>query len=155
MRRAQWGLAALVVTLALTAHAQVPTGKAVPEFKPDVTKRSKQKKKAVDAIFDVLGPAMRAQLSAGRQVEINGVGVFRVVRVNAYRDLIDGIPGTVPARSYIEFVPSADLNAAANSPGAIPARTVDGYQFRVNPNATPGLKAQDVKVPRSRTRQSP
>src|SRR5436305_827982 len=128
MRRAQWGLAALIVTLALTAHAQVPGRKGVPEFKSDVAKRAKQKKKTVGNVFEVLGPAMREQLSAGRQVEISGVGIFRVVRVAAHRDLVNGLPTTIPARNYIEFVPSAELNAAANAPAAIPARTVPGYE---------------------------
>ena len=50
----------------------------------------------------------------------------------------------------LEPVPAAELNTAANSPGAVPARTVQGYEFRVNPNAAPGNKVQDIKVPRSR-----
>ncbi len=150
MRRAQLALAALVAVLAVSAHAQVTTNRGVPEFKPDLVKRSKQKKKAVEAVLDALGPAMQAQLRAGRSVEVPGVGVFRVVRVSAYRDLVNGLPTTIPARNYVEFVPSAELTAAASSPGAVPARTVEGYQFRVNPNAAPGIKASDVKVPRSR-----
>jgi nucleoid DNA-binding protein len=154
MRKAHWGgLAVLLATLALTAQAQVTTDdRKVPEFKPDVARRAKEKRKTVDKIFNALGPAMRQQLSNGREVEIPGVGIFRIVRVNAYRDLVQGIPAVIPARSYVEFVPAAELNNAANAPGAVPARTVDGYQFRVNPNAASGLKTEGNRVPRTRTR---
>ena len=60
---------------------------------------------------------MREQLRAGRKVELPGVGVFQVVLIAAHRDLVNGIPAVVPARSVVEFVPTADLNATANTPG--------------------------------------
>jgi nucleoid DNA-binding protein len=151
MRKAQWALAALIAALALTAQAQVPGRKSVPEFKTDVAKRASLKAKTVDKLLEALGPAMREQLRAGRQVEIDGVGIFRVVRINEYRDLVGGVPGTIPARNYVEFVPATELTAAANSPGAVPARTVDGYQFKVNPNSAPSGRTEVPKVPRSRT----
>jgi nucleoid DNA-binding protein len=150
MRRAQLALAALIVALALTAQAQVPGGRKVPEFKSDVAQRANLKARTIEKVFDALGPALREQLRAGRQVEVEGVGIFRVVRINEYRDLVNGLPTTIPARNYVEFVPAAQLNTAANTPGAIPARTVEGYNFRVNPNSAPSSKVQDIKVPRSR-----
>jgi nucleoid DNA-binding protein len=153
MRRAQWGLAALValiVAVTFSARAQVPKDKNLPEFKVAVAKQAKVKQKTSNKILDALGPVIQAQLKAGRPVEIPGLGTFRVVRVSAYRDLVNGLPTTVPARNYVEFVPSAELTATANSPGAVPARTVEGYQFRVNPNQAPSVKSADVKVPRSR-----
>jgi nucleoid DNA-binding protein len=155
MRKAQWGLAALVLTLAAVASAQVPGAKAkkVPDFKEGIAKESKLKVKTVDQVLKAFGPAIQEQLMAGRTIDLPGVGTFRVVRVNAYRDLINGIPGVVPARNYVEFVPVTELNTAANAAGAVPARTVEGYQFRVNPNSAPGNKVEDLKVPRGRTTQ--
>jgi hypothetical protein len=94
----------------------------------------------------------QAQLRAGKQVEVPGLGLFRIVRINSYRDLVNGVPAIVPARNYVEFVPTAEVAAIANAPGAVPARTVDGYEFRVNPNAAPGLKTEGTRVPRTRTR---
>jgi nucleoid DNA-binding protein len=151
MRRAQWGLAALLVVLGLAAHAQYqPAAKGPPEFKGDLAKRAKQKKKVIQEVLDALGPAMAEQLRGGKQVEIDGVGTFRVVKVGEYRDLVNGLPTTIPARNYVEFIPAPALNTAANGAGAIPSRTVEGYEFRVNPNSNPGIRTPDTKVPRSR-----
>jgi nucleoid DNA-binding protein len=157
MKRAQWALAGLVGMLALvvavTADAQVVTGgKPPPTLKAAVVKSSKQKDEVVDTVFKALGPAFRAQLQAGRAVEIPGVGVFRVVRVSEYKDLEGGRPVIVPARSYVEYVPAADVTAAANAPGTVPAKNVQGYEFRVNPNAASGLKTENGRNPGIRTR---
>jgi nucleoid DNA-binding protein len=152
MRKAQWGLAALIVTLAVTAEAQVPAPKKLPDLKTSVAKSAKLKVEMVEKMFTALGPAIREQLRAGKEIELPGVGTFRVVRVNAYRDLVAGMPATIPARNYVEFVPASELNTAANSPGAVPARTVEGYQFRVNPNSAPSSRTEGPKVPRGRTR---
>ncbi len=152
MRKAQWGLAALIVTLAMTAEAQMPAPKKLPDLKTSVANSSKLKVATVEKMFTALGPAIREQLSAGKTVELPGVGTFRVVRVNAYRDLVGGMPATIPARNYVEFVPASEMTTAANSTGAVPAKIVEGYQFRVNPNAASGLKTEGNKVPRGRTR---
>jgi nucleoid DNA-binding protein len=145
----------LLLVLGMAAEAQVVTGpppKPPGDFKSEVVKASKQKQAVVDSIFKALGPAFSAQLSAGRQVDLPGVGTFRVVRVDAHRDMVGGRPVTIAARSYVEFVPTGDVTTAANSPGAVPARTVEGYEFRVNPNAAPGIKIESSRTPGVRTR---
>jgi nucleoid DNA-binding protein len=156
MKKAQLALLGLVGGLALalgvTARAQVVTGGTPPSLKADVVKNSKQREPIVEAIFKALGPAMRAQLAAGRQVELPGVGIFRIVRVSEYRDLVGGRPATIPARNYVEFLPAAELTAAANAPGVVPAKDVQGYEFRVNPNAASGQKTENRRVPGTRTR---
>jgi hypothetical protein len=58
----------------------------------------------------------------------------------------------VPARGYVEFSPAADVTSAANAPGAVPNKTVQGYEFRVNPNANGGLKTDYTRTPGTRTR---
>jgi nucleoid DNA-binding protein len=158
MTRPQLALGVLILSLAsavvVTARAQsvVVEGKKppLPPLKTAVAKASKQKEEIVTAIFKALGPGIQAQLRAGRQVELPGVGVFQVVLIAEHKDLIGGRPGIVPAQKYIEFVPAADLLAAATSPGAVPARTVDGYEFRVNPNASSGQKTEGTRAGRSR-----
>jgi nucleoid DNA-binding protein len=156
MKKAQMALAGLVaglgLAIAVTAEAQGPAAKAPPAFRADMVKRSSQKEEIVDAILKALGPALRAQLQAGRQVDLPGVGVFRIVQVSEYRDLVGGRPTTIPARNYVEFIPAAELVASANAPGAVPAKTVQGYEFRVNPNAAPGLKTGSSRIPGTRTR---
>jgi hypothetical protein len=74
------------------------------------------------------------------------------VRVTESRDLVGGRPAVIPARSYIEFLPAADLAASANAPGTVPARIVQSYEFRINPNASPGAKTEGARTPGTRTR---
>ena len=160
MKRAQWALAGLVGVLALvvavTAEAQVVTGgKPAPTLKADVIKASKQKEEIVDnGLLPCLGPAFLAQLQAGRAVEIPGVGCFGWSACRSTRNLAGGRPVVVPARSYVEFAPAVDVTAAANAPGAVPNKNVQGYEFRVNPNAASGLKTENARNPGIRTRLS-
>jgi nucleoid DNA-binding protein len=157
MRRSQAALAAFVAVLALgltvAAEAQ-PAGRGPGTLQGDLAKTSGQKEAVVASILKAVGPTLKAHLSAGRQVEVPGVGVFRVVRIDAHKDLIGGIPGIVPARSYVDFVPAAELNAAANAPGAVPARTIPGYQFRVNPSSAASSRIEGPKTPRGRASRS-
>jgi nucleoid DNA-binding protein len=159
MKRAHAALAGLggilALVLGVAAEAQVvtsPPPKPPGTFKAEVAKASKQKEATVEKIFTALGPAFTAQLRAGRQVEVPGIGTFRVVRVAEHRDMVGGRPVTTPARSFVEYVPAGDVNGAANSPGAVPAKTVEGYEFRVNPNPTPGIKNEGVRTPGTRIR---
>jgi hypothetical protein len=144
----------LALVVAVTAKAQVYTPPKPPpkSLKADVAAGAKQKEAIIDAVFKALGPAFRAQLRAGRQIELPGVGVFRIVRVSAYKDMVGGRPVVIPARSYIEYIPDGDATDAANAPGATPARNVEGYEFRVNPNAAPGLKTEGTRSSGIRTR---
>lgn len=157
MNQAKWALAAFICILAgvltLGASAQIAPGrKAVPaNFKAGVAAITKEKGPLVDKLLKALGPAATEQLRAGRTVELPGLGTLRVVRVAEHRDLVQGIPTTIPARNYIEFVPMADLERVANEPGVVPARTVEGWEFRVlPPGVNPGAKTEGIKVPRTR-----
>jgi nucleoid DNA-binding protein len=159
MTRPQVALGVLILSLAfgvvVTASGQsvvVGAKKEVPGLKTAVSKASKQKEEVVEAILKALGPSIQDQLAAGRQVELPGIGVFQVVLIAEHKDLVDGRPAVVPARKYIEFVPSEGLVAASTAPGAVPARTVPGYDFRVNPNANPGQKTEGTRSGRTRTR---
>jgi nucleoid DNA-binding protein len=155
MRKTTWGLLGLgglvALMLALAADAQVAVQpKKTPTLKEGIAKATKEKTATVEKILKALGPAASDQLTAGKEVELPGIGVLRVVRIAEHKDLIKGVPGTIPATNYVEFVPSEDLVAAANARGAVPSKTVEAYEFRVNPGHDPGLKAEPRKVSRSR-----
>jgi nucleoid DNA-binding protein len=155
MRRTTWGLLGLggllALGMALAADAQVvEQPKKAPTLKEGIAKESKEKAATVEKILKALGPAGREQLAAGREIELPGLGVLRVVRIAEHKDLVKGIPAVIPATNYVEFVPAADLVAAANAKGAVPAKTVEAYEFRVFPTRDEGLKAEPRKVPRSR-----
>jgi nucleoid DNA-binding protein len=158
MRYAKRALAGLAVILALglivTAEAQVAGGKKTTpaNLKAGIVAATKEKQATIEKIFKALGPAVSEQLRAGREVELPGVGMLRVVRVAEYKDLVGGRPAVIPARNYVEFVPTASLNSDANSPGARPARTVPGFDFRVNPNADEGIRTGSTRNPGTRTR---
>src|SRR5262245_62063063 len=127
MRYAKWALAGLVAVLALgigiSADAQVIVGGKkgpAPSLKSGIAEATKEKDATIEKFLKALGPAAVDQLKAGRQIELPGLGTFQVVRVAEHRDLVGGRPVTVGAYNYVEFVPSGALNAAANSPGAVP-----------------------------------
>jgi nucleoid DNA-binding protein len=160
MRKSLFGLAALVVVLTVTAEAQnvnqkkdKAKEKVAPDLKAGLVRETNLKEATVEKVLKAMAPAMKEQLKAGRSVTIEGVGTFQVVRIDAYQDINrNGEPITIPARNYVEFVPTDGLNEAANSADAVPARTVKGYKFEVNPNANPGLKNDGMRVPRTRVR---
>jgi nucleoid DNA-binding protein len=154
MRKALFGLAALIGVLTLTAQGQVINQKkAAPDLKAGIVRETKLKEATVEKMLKAMAPAIKEQLRAGRAVSIDGVGTFQVVRIDAYRDINrNGEPFTVPARNYVEFVPADGLDEAANAEGAVPARTVKGYKFEVMPTANPGQKNEGMRVPRTRIR---
>jgi nucleoid DNA-binding protein len=157
MRTAKGALGVMVAGLAfvlgLAVDAQVVVGKkATPNLETGLVTATKEKKESVEKIMKALGPAIQEQLTAGRQLEIPGVGTFRVVKVEAYRDLVNGRPAVIPERNFVEFLPAAALNAAANAPGSVPARVVPPAEFRVNPAANPGIRNDGLKTPRTRSR---
>lgn len=153
MRKAQFALGALIVALALTAQAQVlEAKKTLPSLSASIARDTRLKEEAVKKFLDAMGPVFKEQLRAGRQIELPGVGTFQVVRVTEHKDLVNGRPAVIPAKNYIEFVPVTGLNDAANAPGAVPARTVEGYEFRVNPDSTPGFKTEGKRTPGTRSR---
>jgi len=154
MRKALFGLAALIGVLTLTAQAQVSDKKKVAvDFKAGLVRETKYKEATIEKVLKAMGPAMEEQLRAGRSVSIEGVGTFQIVRIEAYQDINrNGEPITIPARNYVEFVPVDTLNTAANADGVVPARTVKGYKFEVMPNASPGIKSEGMRAPRTRIR---
>jgi len=160
MRRAHWwsltGLLALIgLILTVAAEAQVverPAKKEKVTLESRLAKETKLKKASVAKILKVLGPALREELKTKGQVEIAGLGTIRVVRITEYKDLVNGLPTTIPARNYIEFVGESVAETAVNQAGVPPARTVQGYEFRVNPGVAPGIRTEGRKVPRTRTR---
>jgi nucleoid DNA-binding protein len=155
MRKSLFGLALLIGVLAVTAQAQVKTtnNKVAPDFKAGLVRETKLKEATVEKVLKAFAPAMKEQLRAGRVITIDGVGTFQVVRIDSYKDINrNGEPITIPARNYVEFVPTDDLNVAANAEGAVPARTVKGYKFEVMPNANPGQKTEGLKTGRTRIR---
>jgi nucleoid DNA-binding protein len=165
MTQAKWALAGFVCilagALAWTASAQTiisggagsPRAKAkgAATLEEGLATRSGVSRKDVRKVLKALGPAVAEQLLAGRQVELPGVGTVRVVRIDAHRDLgAGGRPIMVPARNYVEFVAQAGMDAIANQPGAVPARTVGGFEFVVNPSSTPSVRTEYLRTNRTR-----
>lgn len=151
MQKMKWaGITMLALALALSADAQPPASKKLGSLKERLSIATNYKETAVEKFLQALGPAAREQLENGREVALPGLGTLRVVRVEAYKDLVKGVVSTIPARNYIEFVPAGDLDKAANAAEAVPARSVPAYEFIVNPNHTPAQRAESNKVQRTR-----
>lgn len=106
----------------------------------------------VEAVLQALAPEVRAELAAGNTVNFPGLGTFRVVEVAAHKDLVGGRPATIEAYNYVDFVPSRDLDGAANNPNARPAATVIPFEYNPLPTQTPGLRAPNTRMPNVRTR---
>lgn len=169
MGKAHWGvLTAPVGVLVLVAAPQAfsqksqvivpgagaparPASRTPDTLKGQIAAESKLPEESVDKVLNSLGPAVAAQLAKGRQVELPGLGTFRVVRVPEHRDLIDGRPATVAAVNTVEFVASGRLAASANSAGAQPAEVVPPFEYNPLPNQTKGLRTPNTRVPNVRT----
>jgi nucleoid DNA-binding protein len=158
MRQSRWIalftlLGALAVILGLTASAQSQRP-ATPQqgLKPRVATASKLDEADVQKMLDALGPAIRDMIRTGAQVDLPGLGTFRVVRIPEHRDLVAGRPATIAASNYVEFVPTGDIINAANGPGAVPADTVPPFEYIVNPGQAPGLRTGPTRQPGTRTR---
>ncbi len=150
---ARAGLLALVGLVAVVAaSAQAPTVEKKQTLEARVAAASKQKPATVEKVLKALGPAVAAQLQAGQPVTLPGLGTFRVVRVAAHRDMVGGRVVKVPGANYVEFVPAGQLEGLTNAPGVTPVRTVPGFEYIPNPYQEPPLKAESLKVGRTRTR---
>jgi nucleoid DNA-binding protein len=162
MRKARWlalaallGTLGLVLTFASPAHSQKSNGKAPKDGKETMTQRlareSKLKEEQVTKLLNALGPAMMAELKAGKPVDIPGLGSFRVVRVAEHKDIAaGGRPVTIPAFNTVEFVGSIEVGEAANSKGTVPAETVPAFQYIPLPGQTPGQKMGRTRAPSQR-----
>ncbi len=152
MRKTHWlALAALVGTLAATAHSQLPAPGPGPLPK-EVARAAKVEEEDTVKVLTALGPAVTRQLAAGRQVSIVGLGTFRVVRIAATRNLEDGRVVVQPARNTIEFIPDGAVEQAANAPGAVPVVEVPAFQYVPLPGQTPSQKVPTGRAPSSRIR---
>jgi nucleoid DNA-binding protein len=175
MRKPHWGgLAALLGTLGLVlgltsaARSQrpadeepplgprpqrsAPEAPEAPTLRGRLVKATRLSEGNVDVFLAALGPAIRDQLRTGAPVELPGLGVFRVVRVPAHRDLVAGRPALIPASQYVEFLPTGNLVEAANAPGAVPAETVPPFEYHPLPNRTESQRVGTTRSLGIRTR---
>jgi nucleoid DNA-binding protein len=159
MSKRQWvGLTVLLTALGLVlvlneeALSQRPPAKKQMTLPGRIMDYSKLEQKDTNKFLQAIGPAVRDLLSAGQQVDVPGLGLFRIVNVPPHRDLVNGRPATIPGSNYVEFVPTADLNGAANSPASTPAEVVPPFQYNPLPDRDPGMKAPNVRQPNVRTR---
>ena len=129
---------------------QPPKDETLTERLARVTKLSEQN---ASRFLAAIGPAIREDLEKGKQVTLQGLGTFRVVRVQEHRDLAEGgRPIIVPATNSIEFLASGEALGAANNAAAVPADTVPPFQYIVLPAQTPGQKTPRTHVPSTRVR---
>jgi nucleoid DNA-binding protein len=156
MRKHQrWACGALTATLgavlivAAPAHSQRPP--ALVPLPQVVARKTKLEEDDVAKVLDATGPAIRDKLSNGEVVELPGLGKFRVVRIPEHKNMIKGRPATIEASNYVEFVPTAQLVEASNSPNAVPALTVPQFEFNPLPDQTPGQRMGGTRMPNTRT----
>jgi nucleoid DNA-binding protein len=147
-------LGALAVMLGQTepALSQRPPAKAKLTLEGRVMDYSKLKQKETNQFLQAIGPAIRDLLANGQEVTVPGLGTFRIVSVPAHRDLVEGRPATIPAANHVEFVPTGETAAVANSPSATPAEVVPPFQYVPLPNRDPGMKVGNTRMPNVRTR---
>src|SRR5438045_823177 len=127
------GVATLAVglTLGFVSEARSQRAVVVPiaPLKAQLAKASQLAEDDVDKMLTRLGPVIAAKLARGETVDIAGLGTWRVVRVPEHKDMINGRPGTIPARNYVEFLPVGEVAAAANAVGAVPAEVVPPFEY--------------------------
>jgi nucleoid DNA-binding protein len=116
-----------------------------------VARLAKLSEADANRFLTVLGPAIREELSRGREIALPGLGAFRVVRVAEHRDLRNGRPVVIPAVNTVEFLPEGGTLEAANSETARPAETVPNFQYILLPNEIPSQRVPKTKVPPFRT----
>jgi len=158
MRKPQWiALSVLVAAVGLaSAMADLPKPQNKDKDAPKtlygrIAKATKFSEADTQKFLAALGPAIREMLRNGNQVEISGLGMFRVVRIPAHRDLVDGRPATITGSNYVEFLPVGDVVDSVNGPAAIPAETVPPFEYIVNPYQTPGMRAPTTRQRGSRS----
>ena len=154
----QWlagGVATLAIglTLGFVSDARSQRVVTVPNapLRTQIATATQLKEEDVDKVLTRLGPTIAAKLARGETVDIQGLGTWRVVRIPAHRDLIDGRPGTIFGHNYVEFLPVGEMNNAANSTNAIPAEIVPPFQYNPLPGQLPNQKAPYIRAPNIRT----
>jgi nucleoid DNA-binding protein len=148
------GVTVALLGVAGIVHSQARKGesKGGADLEKQVTKKTRLKQETVALVLKSLGPAVVAEIRLGRQVVIPNLGVFRVVRVAAHRDLREGRPVTIAATNYVEFVPAAGVVEVANAQGTVPAAEVPAFEYHPRPYETPSTRVDKVRVPRIRSR---
>lgn len=145
---ALFGTLTLVLGLAGPALSQRPPAqKTLPERLVSATRLPREN---VDKFLAALGPAITEHLRSGEQVQVPGLGTFRVVRVPEHRDLVDGRPALIPASNSVEFLPAINLANAANASGAVPAVIVPPFQYNPLPTRTPSDRVGGTRQPNTR-----
>lgn len=165
MRRGQWLalgmlLAAMVVVLSWAAPVQSQKAQQPPPDEPlslKIAKSAKLSEENAQRFLQALGPAIRAELAAGKAVNLPGLGTFRVVRVPDHKDMIiggrsGGTPIIVPGKNEVEFLADGQLAGAANSATAIPSEVVPPFQYTPLPGQVPGQKIGRTHVPTTRAK---
>src|SRR5436305_1288360 len=143
------GPAAGVTGLAAPARSAKP--QAEETFNQRLAKAAKLNEDEAGRFYQALGTVIREDLAHGKQVNVPGLGTFRVVRVEEHRDLRGGRPVVIPATNTVEFVSEGGLLDAANAAGAQPAESVPPFQYVPLPGQTPSQKVGPVRTPGTRT----
>jgi nucleoid DNA-binding protein len=161
MHKQRWlALSVLLMTLGLIlaftspAHSQKPRQPKRDETMHErLARETKLTDDQVTKFLNALGPAIKDELTRGKQVSLPGLGTFRVVRVAEHKDIRDGgRPIVVPAFNTVEFVGEVSLGDAANSATAVPAETVPAFQYVTLPGQTPGQKMGRTHTPSQRVK---
>jgi nucleoid DNA-binding protein len=148
----RWLVGTLVVALGLsvvvTGTAQQPRPARDPRsLSARIAAKSGVAEEDVDKVLRELGPEVQRDLASGRSVDLQRLGRLRVVQIPEHRNLVDGRPATIPSRNEVEFLPSQDLVAAANAPGAVPAAVVQPFEYHPFTDRVPSNKVPDFRVP--------
>jgi nucleoid DNA-binding protein len=158
MRKQHWlalgglvGSIAVGLGLAGSARSQLPPPPPR-SLNTELVRTTGLEEAQVDKLLKALGPEISKQLEAGRQVSLQGLGTFRVVQLEASRNLDAGRPVMEPARNIVEFLPDAAMERAASAPGAVPAVYVPAFQYVPLPNQTPSTRVPPGRTPSTRVR---
>lgn len=164
MRKGHWlalgsllGAMALVLFIAAPAQSQNKVEKPQDEtLAQKVARGARLPEENVNRIMQALGPAVRAELAAGKTVTLPGLGTFRVVQIPEHKNMTvggrtGGTPYITPSVNNVEFLPDGALSSAANSATARPAVVVPPFEYIPLPGQTPGQKTGRTRVPQTRS----
>ena len=163
MRQLHWParaalFACLGLFLCLAAPAQTikvgpkPPDKNKGSLESRIADVSKVKEEDVVKVLKAIGPVVTDKIKNGESVDIPGLGSFRVVRLEAHKDLVNGRPAKIAAHKYVEFLPVGGMNEAANSENAVPSESVPGFEYVPLPNSAIGLRTENTRMPNIRSR---
>jgi nucleoid DNA-binding protein len=118
-----------------------------------VAVRAKLPEKTVQAVLEALGPEVAAGIQRGGTETLPKLGRFRIVRVEAHKDMERGTGRllSIPAKNFIIFDPEAEVEAAGNVSTVVPNEVVPAFEYNVMPGQTPSQKAGSLKTRSLRT----